>query len=243
MAYSAPHAVREYLAAACLGISHQYVVHCQRRTSGDKRRILLDLREIDLCALIARFFGASGHLAAQGVAAENAADIEVDGPTIRAEVKYFRPSGTSKGQTQARAWGQLDGDWKWLLSATNNGGEFGKRAWVVFWPSISIFRFTHCLSVPKSHGAQYCRADFAPFVPYAVPELPANGVNQRLVFRAEPDRTSVIQIPNGKRVRCDLIGYAEHPIWAAVYTRITPAEADSLSGLPVHVADNARITI
>jgi hypothetical protein len=224
MAYSTPHHVREYLLAACLRINHEYVLHCQRRARKDKRDIIIGTREIDLCGRLADFFGRAGHLAAQGIAAGRAPDIEVTGPTIRCEAKFFRPTVTH-GQTVAPAWQQLSRDWDWLLEATNIGGEFYKRAWVVFWPSSEIFRFTQCLSVSKSHGTRYCTNDFAPFVPYAEPRMPKKGVNQLLRFKDEVPRLSQIVVPNGKRVRCDIIGSMQHPIWAALYTRITPTEA------------------
>lgn len=243
MAYESPHTVRDYLRAACLGINHQFVIHCQRRGVDDKRQILIDLREIDLCAMLAGFFGRSGHLAAQGVASSAAADVEIYGPTIRCEVKYFRPVSGSGGASQSRPWAQLSRDWEWLTNPTNNGQEFKKRAWVVFWPSTRMFKFTQCLSVPKTQGTQYSSSDFAPFVPYAIPKMPTKGVNQRLQFRSPPDRDAIIQLPGGKRVRCELVGAPTHPLWAAVYTRLTPTDVAGLQELPLHRVDGVPITM
>ncbi len=220
MGYSTPHSAREYLLAACLRINHEFILHSQNRSGVARKAILLETREIDLCAMMGGFFGRAGHLAAQGVGNDSAADLDVAGPTIRCEVKYFRPS--------ARAWGQLSRDWTWILGGTNTGREFSKRGWVVFWPSTSLFKFTNCLSVSRSQGASYSKNDLAPFLPYAEAEMPKKGVNQRLRFRKKPERVSILQVPGGKRVRCDLVGATNHPLWAAVYTRITPGEAAAM---------------
>jgi len=233
MAYSTPHDVRDFLIAASLRINHDFVIRCQRRAVADKKQILESVREIDLCAQLADFFGPVAHLAAQSPTA-GAIDLEVDGPTIRAEVKYFRPPARNFSDRIKR-------DWDWLLSTTNNGKEFDKRAWVVFWPSVSVdmFSFTNCLSVPRSHGAQYSLADYAPFVSYAEPEMPAKGVNQRLKFKDEVPSSHLIFVPDGKRVRCDIVGSPNHALWCAVYTRVAPATVQALAALPrTHINDS-----
>jgi len=219
MSYKTPHDAREYLFGACLCIGHDFVLRCQRRSTADKKALLTHTREVDLCGRIANYFGPSAHLAAQGIGTHQGQDLEVEGPTIRAEVKYFRPP--------ARAWTNLTHDWTWLLGVANSNSEFRKRAWVVFWPSTSsgMFAFTNCLSVSRSHGNAFSSEDFAPFVPYTEVEMPANGQNQRLRFNQQPPQSSVIIMPQGKRVRCDIVGAVNHPIWAAIYTRVTPTEA------------------
>jgi hypothetical protein len=238
MAYVTPHPLIDYLSAATLRINHEYVLHCQRRSDAQKRKIVLDLREIDLCARISDYFGRVGHLAAQGVHNTQAADIEISGPTIRCEVKYFRPSVRTKS-LNPKNWGQLQRDWHWLLGPTNTGGEFNKRAWVVFWPTTSLYKFTTCLTVTRSHGTRFSVDDFAPFCPYVEPEYPKNGVNQRLTFKPKPFRESLIDLGNGKRVRCNLIGATTNPIWAAIYTRVTPSQAQSMSCNTVTVNGDA----
>lgn len=209
MAYSTPHHAREFLLAASLAVVHDFTLRCQRRSVADKKALLASTREIDLCSRLASFFGPVAHLAAQGT---NDIDLVVAGPTIRAEVKYFRPP--------ARQWASLRDDWDWLLAVPNANDEFRKRAWVVFWPSVAsgMYTFTNCLSVTRSHGPQFSLDDFAPFAPYAEPEMPANGQNQRLRFK-EPDRLAILQIPNGKRVRVDIVGSHTSPLWCAIYTR------------------------
>jgi hypothetical protein len=235
MAYTSPHSVRHFLGAACLRIVHDYVVRCQRRSNTDKKGLLRETREIDLCAKMADFFGPVAHLAAQGIAAHVGPDLEIDGPTIRAEIKYFRPP--------ARNWNNLVQDWEWLLNTTNNGDEFKKRAWVIFWPSVAsnMFTFTNCLSVAKSHNTQYSLLDFAPFAPYAEPEMPENGDNQRLAFKdAEP--STLLMMPHGKRIRVDIIGSPTHPLWAAVYTRTAPADVNRLRHLSrIHINEDPII--
>jgi hypothetical protein len=162
----------------------------------------------------------------------NAIDLKIDAPIIRAEVKYFR--------SPSRAWtGNLVRDWTWLLNTSNSGEEFRKRAWVVFWPSTStdMFTFTNCLSVPKSHGVSYSLEDFAPFTPYVEPEMPPNGVNQRLKFKAELAPSTLIFMPHGKRVRCDIVGSHHHPIWCAIYTWVAPGDIAGLAALPrLHIS-------
>ena len=211
MAYSTPHDARTYLFGVALFICHDFKLQCMRRSKKAKKDLLSETREIDLCARMASFFGPSAHLAAQGT---DNVDLQIDGPTIRTEVKYFK-----KAQQFV---GKLRKDWDRPLAISNTNSEFSKRAWVVFWPSTKSFTFTNCLSVPKSHGAQYSYADYAPFLPYAEPELPPHGNNQRLKFRAPP-RSSLVVIPGGKKVRVDIVGRISDPLWCAIYTRVVGA--------------------
>jgi hypothetical protein len=216
MGYSTPHEAREYFAAAALFICHDYVIRCQRRQTKDKKLLLKSAAEIDLCARLAAPFGPTTSLAAQGKLQSNSIDLIVSAPRLRAEVKYFRPP--------ARNWSQVKKDWTWLLSCTSAGGEFKKRAWVVFWPSVELYAFTNCLSVPKTHGTQYSLLDFAPFAAYAEPEVPANGTNQRLRFK-QPERTSILSLPGGKAVRVEVVGNISDPLWCAVYSRCVAGKA------------------
>jgi len=174
MAYSTPHTAREYLYGACLKIHHEHVLMCRGRSIPRKRKMIRAVREIDLCRYLASYFGHSATLAAQGTSEE---DLKVKAPTIRAEVKYLRPP--------ARNYSAVHKDWDWLTRVSSSGDEFDKRAWVIFWPSArsDMHDFTNCVSVPKGHGSRYSLEDFAPFVPYAEPEMPQNGTNQRLAFK------------------------------------------------------------
>jgi hypothetical protein len=230
MGYTSPHPARDYLIGASLFINHDYIVRTQFRTDTQKKALVRSTREIDLCARLASFFGPTAHLAAQGT---NAIDLVVRGPTIRAEVKYVRP--------KASAWAEVVKDWNWLLSANNVGEEFKKRAWVVFFPSIDLYRLTECISVPKNQGTQYSLEDYAPFTPFAEPEMPPNGSNQRLRYKT-PNRTSIIFVPGGRRVRVDIVGTIQDPIWCAIYTRVTPNESSFLSSQEIRIS-TSPITI
>ena len=177
------------------------------------------------------FFGSAGHLAAQGT---TDVDLIVKGPTIRAEVKFLAPPSSNwlgVGSAGVKA------DWDWLLDCANNGDEFRKRAWVVFWPSTSLHKFTQCLTVSRGAGTQFSLLDFAPFAPYAEPEMPANGINQRLIFKT-PSKLSLLALPGGKRVRVDIVGGTRAPVWAAVYTRTVPdASPEETACVPIQITD------
>lgn len=230
MAYSTPHHAREYLKAACLSVCHDYVLRCQRRADKDKSALINATREIDLCARLASFFGPVAHLAAQGT---SDIDLQIDGPTIRAEVKYFK--------APARAWNNYRGDWDWLLEAKNTGNEFAKRAWILFLPSIDLRTFTSCVTVSKSHGTSFSLEDFAPFAPFVEAVPLASGVNQILKYKSAVSvpRETILELPGGKRVHVELIGSLTHPLWAAIYTRIAAAPAPT--PLPVQKITNALI--
>lgn len=233
MSYSSPHHVRDFLFASCLQIVHDYQIRCQRRTEKDKKAILAGVREIDLCARLSSFFGPVANLAAQGT---DDVDLIVKGPTIRAEVKYLAPPAISWLGVNNSG---VIADWNWLLNCANVGDEFKKRAWIVFWPSISLYKFTHCLSVTRSHGAQFANCDFAPFTPYVEPEMPPHGANQRLKFKI-PNTLSILALPGGKRVRVDIVGGVHAPIWAAIYTRTLPnVSAEETACNPIQIANVA----
>jgi hypothetical protein len=69
-------------------------------------------------------------------------------------------------------------------------------------------------------------------MPYAEPVIPEHGVNQLLVFKDEVSPVSRNVVPGGKKVRCDIIGSTYDSIWAALYTRLPPAEAQNLAAAP-----------
>lgn len=233
MAYSSPHPVRHYLASVALLVNHEFCLRCQRRSTAGKRAILKATREIDICARIFNLIGPSCHLAAQGT---SDFDLKNDGPTFRAEVKYLHPKRTN--------WDQVRKDWDWFLATSSNNKEFRKRGLLFFWPSTSLYDFTQCLSVPKGHGTRYARSDYAPFVHYAEPTMPDNGTNQLLQFKEPPAQSRLgIQVREGKRVRLDLVGAMTHPIWVAVYTRITPDEFTALQETHRVVADDDPIDV
>jgi len=218
MSYTTPHHIREYIGGACLFINHSYCVRALRRTSKDRRAILKATKEIDLCADLGRFFGATSRLSAQG---SDKADILNDGPPFKTEVKYIFPNRTN--------WNEVRADWQWLLDMNNVGQKFRRSALAWFWPSTEYYRFTECMSVTRHHGHMYSQEDFAPFVPFAEPELPPHGANQRLRFRTPLHQgPHGLKLPGGKRVRVDLVGACEHVLWATVYTRMTPEEYGSL---------------
>lgn len=218
MAYTSPHTARDYLFAACLQINHELVVRCSGMSQDDTKKFLKTLMEIDLCARLASFFGFTGLLSAQG---RSEYDLIVKGPTIRAEVKYMRP------RVQ---WAQLKEDWDWLLNTTNNGGEFKKRAWVLFVPSTKddMHKFTNLTSVPRSHGDRYSLANFAPLVPVVEAEMPPTGRRQRLAFKNTVPQSALITFHGGKTVRLDVVGSKDHPMWCLLYTRVTSTANTSI---------------
>ncbi len=219
MSYTTPHRLWEYMLGASLRINHGFYLQCQRRSERERKAILAATREIDLCATLASYFGTSCHLAAQGTTEP---DLKNDAPVFKAEVKYPFPNKTS--------WAQVQKDWNWLLGRSNTNAEFNKRAFLLFWPSTSLYNLTACISVPKGHGTQYSLLDYAPLSPYATPVMPARGVNQRLQFRQPTSCSAVgLQMPNGKRVCMDIVGELTHPVWCAIYTRLTPDEYAALA--------------
>lgn len=221
MPHSSPHRAADYIAAASLRVIHEFSSRARYRSVNWQKNELTRLREIDICAGLAQFFGPSSRLAAQGIGGPDGIDLVVRGPTIRCEVKYFRP--------RARQWaGQITRDWEWLLGAQNVGHEFRKRCWVVFWPSTRLFNFTQCLGIPlQDSSRQYAPADYLPFLPYAEPVVGPYAVNERLQFRV-PDlgarRECVIRMFGGRCVRLRVVGDFTFPLWAVVYERIVGDE-------------------
>lgn len=125
MGYSSPHHGREFLRAAALGVCHHYQLRVQYRPPADRKRIILEeTAEIDVCGRLAGFFGANAYLSAQG---SNGADVIVDGPTLRAEVKFLRENKTP--------WSEIVIDWNRLRDLNDTNGDFKKNGFLLFFPS------------------------------------------------------------------------------------------------------------
>ncbi|MEQ1503196.1 MAG: hypothetical protein ABMB14_13245 [Myxococcota bacterium] len=227
MGYTSPHDGREYLVAACLQVNHDHVIRCQARSNKWKKAYLGSTREIDLCAGVKESFGPSAHLGAQS--SKSLVDLDIRGPTIKAEVKYLRGRHAWTSIVKGNEKG-IKKDWTWLLGGTNTNDEFLKRAWIVFWPAISLFSFNECMSITRAHGTRYDLADIAPFIPITVRSINPTSGNQELAFVTSPSRVSLLVV-GGKRVRVDLVGGVGHPVWCAIYTRVTSAQGTAL-GLP-----------
>ncbi len=214
MSYRTPHHIREYLKGACLTVNHEYCLRCTGRGDDYRKKVLTGTNEIDLCARLGTFFRANYRLAAQG---RGDADLITDSPPFKTEVKYILPGRTN--------WNQVRDDWNGLRALSNNGQAFRKRALVWFWPSITLYKFTSCLSVTRDLNDKFSEAVLAPFWPYTNVVMPQFGKNQRIEF-AEPRHQGPhgIQLPNGRRFRLDIVGNVTHPLWAVVFTRLTPEE-------------------
>ena len=106
-----------------------------------------------------------------------------------------------------------------------------------------MYTFTRCLSVSRSHGTRYSLEDFAPFAPYAEPEMPKSGKNQRLRFRSSPVRNALISLPSGKCVRAELVGKTTDPLWCVIYTRAVLASARTEPGVAVIDVDAKPIAL
>lgn len=238
MAYSTPHTALTYLSAAALRVNHDSVLRCQARSRDWKKHFLKEIRESDICAQLAVFFGPSAHVGAQSPQLD-LLDLDIRGPTIKAEVKYLRSRGAWTSIKSGREQG-VKKDWNTLLAGSSTNDLFNKKAWVVFWPSTQLFRFPECISLSKSHGKRFSRMDFAPFVPLVEVRTTAAGDSHVLSFAADPPRTSVLSISGGKKVRVDLVGSVRHALWCSIYTRLAPADATAL-GLPA--TSNSTFTI
>jgi hypothetical protein len=228
MAYTSPHHGREFLKAAALGVCHHYQVRVQYRSTTDRRRIIMnETAEIDVCGRLAGYFGANAYLSAQGV---TGADVIVDGPTLKAEVKFLRRNRTP--------WNEVMTDWNTLrdLDSVNEG--FRKNGFLVFFPSKTYATsgkyITSFVSIPRSkldgNREVYCTRDFAPLMPYMDAETTVGHVRQRL-FINKSERTSIIYAGTNlgtRPVRADLVGKVTDPVWCILYTRITPSESKTL---------------
>lgn len=209
MSYDTPHNASDYLKAAVLGVCHQRKLDSLGRSKAEVKKRVGQIREIDLCAGVADFFGMSAKLAAQGT---SDIDLKVDSPVIRAEVKFPIMNRSS--------WAEVRKDLDWLLDATNAGNEFDKKAWIVFWPSIARFTFQQCLSSTRDLGTKFSNDQIAPFLPYTTIDPPAKKrLNDRLTFDKNAPRISYLKFPHGKTVKVELVGGLTHPVWCALYTR------------------------
>ncbi len=211
MGYSTPHHGRDYVKAACLAICHDYRVRAYRLSEEQQRKLLEETREIDLCARVASFFGPTAHLAAQG---NSDVDVVVTAPRLNIEVKYVR--------RKCSQWSEIKKDWAWLLEPTNVNKNFRKNFWVVFFPSTNLYDLTNCITVPHDP------TEHVPFRP--VMEIGAYGNGSpKPIFRVAPTRLAVTQVGDGKkkkRVRTDVIGSVDDPLWCVLYSRATDDAGD-----------------
>ena len=213
MAYTTPHHAREWFFAASLQVCHEYAVRAQYRPKDQIKAFLEESKEIDLHWRLAAFFGTAVNVSANG---PSEIDVVVNAPRLDAEVKYLVPGRSQQAGVQK--------DWDWLLGLSNVNQNFTTSAWVVFFPTIDYYDFTECHSVKKPISAEYDWGDIAPFLPIAEPFMPPQGTMQKLKWRSHIERVNVIRLAGGKKVRTDIVGDPKDPLWAAVYTRITPSE-------------------
>lgn len=209
--YTTTTSAHYFLRAAALSACHQAAQHCDGRDEAWVTTYIKGLSEIDHCATMGAFFGKSALLAAQG---SKEVDIRVPTPEIQAEVKYVR--------ARKAKWEDVKKDWAWLLTSTPADRE--KRAWFVFFPSTSLVpNFRECISISRGHGAQYALNDFEPFIHFVEPEMPANGQNQRLKWKAAHPTEGGITTVAGGQVKFEVIGARTHPVWCVMYTCVASA--------------------
>jgi hypothetical protein len=200
--------------------------------SASARSILLESTyEIDVHARVASYFGPSANISAQG---RDDIDVQVRGPTLSAEVKYL--------MGKRNDYPQIDKDWSgFLLRLTGANNELERNAWVVFLPSIELYRVTDCVSVPKGHGAQYSMRDYAPLCPFAEPIKYKSSETSKLDWRSPIERLQVITMPGGKDVRVDMVGSPKDPLWAMVYTRLVLNTGETVVGAKHWTVDDVPI--
>jgi len=213
---------------------HHFVHACQRKQTAEKRALLLRKREIDFNARLALFFGAEASISAQGVADS---DLRIASPVLVVELKYCRPN-----QAQAQpvnSWTQVIGhDWnQWLLALHASGQTFKKSAWVVFLPSVNLFTFHQCFQVPHNrlHNGGVQIRDYAPFISMVHP-MPGHPSRLRYTA-AEWERDVLLQraaVGAPIRVRRQMIGDRQQPIWALIFSRVGTATAQHLNHLPIY---------
>jgi hypothetical protein len=219
MSYATPHHAHEFMKAAALAVVHQFVLACQRKQTVEKKDLLLRKREIDFNARLAMFFGPEASISAQGV---KDSDLRIKSPTIEAELKYCRPN---KAQTQPiNSWSKvIDKDWKWLVKLNAAGEAFKKSAWVVFFPSVDLFDFHQCFQIPtgRLQNGQLQLRDYAPFAGLVSPMVQHPS---RLEYTQQPWERDVVLRRAGVgapiRVRRQMIGNRNQPIWGLVFSRV-----------------------
>jgi hypothetical protein len=220
--------------AAALAVVHHFVHACQRKQTAEKRALLLRKREIDFNARLALFFGAEASISAQGVADS---DLRIASPVLVVELKYCRPN--QAGAQPVNSWTQVIGrDWnQWLLALHASGQMFKKSAWVVFLPSVDLFTFHQCFQVPHSrlHNGGIRIRDYAPFLSMVEP-MPGHPSRLRYTA-AEWQRDVLLQraaVGAPIRVRRQMIGGRQQPIWALIFSRVGTAAAQHLDHLPIY---------
>jgi hypothetical protein len=233
MSYSTPHHAHEYMKAAALAVVHQFALACQRKQPAEKKSLLLGKREIDFNSRLAMFFGTEASISAQGV---KESDLVIASPTLEVELKYCRPK---PAETQpVNSWDQvINKDWKWLLKRNAAGGGFKKIAWVVFFPSIDIFKFHQCFQIPGGRlvNGQVVARDYAPFTRLVATD-PANP--KRLAYEQQPWAPDVVLKRVGAgapiRVRRQIVGSRNQPVWALIFSRLGHDAATALRHLPTY---------
>jgi hypothetical protein len=233
MSYATPHHAHEFMKAASLAVVHQFALACQRKQAPEKRALLLRKREIDFNSRLGVFFGPEASISAQGV---KDSDLRIKSPVLEVELKYCRPK---ENQIQpVNHWAQvIDKDWKWLLELNAAGEVFKKSAWVVFFPSVELFTFHQCFQIPQNRLAngQIVARDYAPFTQMVTPMAAhptrldyTQGTWERDVLLRRAGVGSPI------RVRRQIIGHREQPIWGLVFSRIGSVANQHLQHLPAY---------
>lgn len=215
--------------AVVLQVIHDFILHCQRRSEADKKSFLISKREIDLHAMVLRFFGPEASLYAQGVAG---IDLAVTTPRVDVEFKYLR-----KKPSQDQPVNDYDAvmkDWKWLCDLVNeNGRVFKQSCWVVFIPSIDLFDFHLSFQVPAAKRPNgWANKLYAPFVDLVEPQGADKLKYKTTAWGTESGQRDVLLVTaSGKLVRRQIVGNPKHPLWCLIYSRVGDQMAKELDGL------------
>jgi hypothetical protein len=217
MGMSTPHHAREWFTAAALRVCHEYRSTLQYKPKERAVELLKDTLEIDVHAKLSAFFGTTSNIFAQG---RGDIDVRVRAPRLDAEVKFL--------VNKRNSYAEVFKDWTGLVSINNTNDKFARQAWVVFLPKKDWFTFLDCQSVERPSGTNYTWAKIAPFLPFAEPFLEPTWNYERMRWRDTVARLSVVLLPQGKKVRVDVVGEPKDHLWAVIYTRITPDEHEAL---------------
>lgn len=229
MGLTTPHHAREWFIAAALRVCHEYRVTSLYKPKTRAIELLKATLEIDVHAKLACFFGTTSNIFAQG---RGDIDVQVWAPTLNAEVKFLI--------NKRNAYKDVVWDWDELVKFANVNDKFAQRAWVVFLPKTDWFDFADCQSVKKPTGVHYNWEKIAPFLPFTEPHKLPTWAKEKLKWRGDPARLTVIWMPGGKKVRVDLVGTPSDTLWAAVYSRMTPDEyAELKTFTEIKIADKS----
>lgn len=231
MSYATPHHAHEFMKAAALAVVHQFALACQRKQTAEKKALLLKKREIDFNARLGMFFGPEASISAQGV---KDSDLRIKAPVLEVELKYCRPN---EAETQpVNHWRQvIEKDWRWLLALTASGEVFKKSGWVVFFPSVDLFTLHQCFQIPNNRtvNGQLAPRDYAPFTQMV---MPMAGHPSRLQYRPAAWERDVLlrraAVGSPIRVRRQMIGNREQPIWGVIFSRVGTLAYQQLQHLP-----------